>query len=506
MVQSPLMRRLMNKPVVTYVVLFVVGFAVLALVSGDRMKKQSSDPHFVLQAHAWLEGNLHIEPPWKGDDPAKVETVLLKDGRHVRGRYLQTRAWLVSNPWFEKGIREPTTKRRSLPMTRMFRTTSGEEIPAHEIQRSLGSKYYVSFPPTPALLMLPSTFIYGRRANDVVPTLLVAALILPLCFATLRKLVSAGLSARSDSENLWLSVQLSFGTVLFFVSVSGKVWFTAHVCGVALALAYANLSIGARRPILAGLMLGLATLARTPMAFMFPFFALEAIRSECGNDWFQVWRTEFFSEWKAHGKAILKKWLLFALPVLAIASIAAINNYLRFDDPIEFGHSYLAVRQQGMIETYGLFDYEYFRRNLSVAFAMLPGFSSDAPYVHISPHGMALWFTTPLFLSLLWPKLDKERSVHRALWITVACIAVPILFYQNSGWAQFGYRFSLDYTAFLILLLAISRRPLGRFMKLLIIVSVLVNLFGAITFGRYHQYYDGGDYSVVIPHHPHKAK
>ncbi len=495
----------MNKPRVTYVVLFLVGAAVLALVSGDRMNKQSSDPHFVLQADAWLNGNLHIEPPWKGDDPAKVERVLLKDGREVRGRYLQTRAWLVSNPWFETSIREPSAKRKSLPMTRLFRTTAGEDIPASDIQRSLGSKNYVSFPPTPALLMLPSTIIHGRRANDVVPTLLIAALIFPLCFSTLRRFASAGLTNRSDSENLWLSVQLSFGTVLFFVSVSGKVWFTAHVCGVALALAYANFSVGARRPILAGLMLGLATLTRTPMAFMFPFFALEAIRSECGNDWLKACRSDFAGQCKTHGKAIAKKWLYFAAPVVAIAIVAAINNYLRFDSATEFGHSYLAVRQQGMIETYGLFDYEYLRRNLSVAFAMLPGFSSEAPYVHISPHGMALWFTTPLFISLLWPKLDSGRAVHRALWITVACIAVPILFYQNSGWAQFGYRFSLDYTAFLILLLAVSRRHLGHFMKFLIVVSVLINLFGALTFGRDYKYYDGGDYSVVVPHHPHRT-
>ena len=499
------MRWLMQKPRVAYVVLFFVGAATLALVSGDRMTKQSSDPHFVLQAHAWLEGNLHIEPPWKGDDPAKVETVLLKDGREVRGRYLQTRAWLLSNPWFEEGISNPTAKRRSLPLTRMFRTTRGEDIPASDIQKSLGTKNYVSFPPTPALLMLPSTVVQGRRANDVIPTLLFAALILPLCFATLRRLTSEGISERTDSDNLWLSVQLSFGTVLFFVSVSGKVWFTAHVVGVAFALAYANFSIGARKPLLAGLMLGLATLTRTPMAFMFPFFALEAIRSECGQDWLAHWRSDFAGQWKQHGKAVLKLWVRFAIPVVAIAIVAAINNYLRFDSATEFGHSYLAVRQQGMIEAYGLFDYEYLRRNLSVAFAMLPGFTSEAPYIHISPHGMALWFTTPLFITLLWPKLGKGRSVHRAMWLTVACIAIPILFYQNSGWAQFGYRCSLDYTAFLILLLAVGRRPLGRFAKLLIVLSVAINLFGAITFGRHHQYYDGGNYSVVIPHHPHRA-
>jgi len=498
------MRWLTDKPRTAYVVLFLVGFAVLALVSGDRMHKQSADPHFVLQADAWLHGNLHIEPPWKGDDPAKVDTVLLRNGKTVRGRYLHTRAWEVSNPWFEANIRHPSARRPNLPMTRIFRTTTGDDIASGAIEKTIRTTNYVSFPPTPALLMVPSTIISGRRANDVVPTLLIAALILPLCFSTLRRLSREELTDRSDSENLWLSILLSFGTVLFFVSVSGHVWFTAHVVGVALALAYANFSIGARRPLLAGLMLGLATLTRTPMAFMFPFFALEAVRGECGNDWMASWRSDFAGQWRDHGRAIAKRWLLFAIPILIIATVAAVLNYARFDSATEFGHSYLAVRQQGMIEKYGLFDYEYLRRNLSVAFALLPGFSSEAPYIHISPHGLALWLTTPVFLYLLWPKIRSSRALHRALWLTVALIAIPILFYQNSGWAQFGYRFSLDYTVFLILLLAVGGRPITRLMKVLIVVSILVNLFGAITFNRHREYYDGGTYQVVVPHHPYR--
>jgi hypothetical protein len=36
------------------------------------------------------------------------------------------------------------------------------------------------------------------------------------------------------------------------------------------------------------------------------------------------------------------------------------------------------------------------------------------------------------------------------------------LLYQNTGWLQFGYRFSLDYVVFLVLLLAVDPRPLTR--------------------------------------------
>ena len=36
--------------------------------------------------------------------------------------------------------------------------------------------------------------------------------------------------------------------------------------------------------------------------------------------------------------------------------------------------------------------------------------------------------------------------------------ALPSLLYQNSGYIQFGYRFSLDYFVFLVLLIAIGGR------------------------------------------------
>jgi hypothetical protein len=158
------------------------------------------------------------------------------------------------------------------------------------------------------------------------------------------------------------------------------------------------------------------------------------------------------------------------------------------------------VRQQAMIEKYGLFDYEYLRRNLAVAFTLLPQIEAQSPFIHISGHGLALWVTTPLFLSLLWPKV--RGPIHATLWLTVALIAIPILCYQNSGWVQFGYRFSLDYTVFLVLLLAVGGRPLTRVARGLIVLGILVNLFGAITFARYPQFYDGGSYDVVVPHQP----
>jgi hypothetical protein len=447
--------------------LFVIGLALYSALAWDRLARPSPAPHFVYQADAWLHGRAAIDPPLIGDDWAKVETVALADGSQLRGRRLITRP--------------------------MFRALDGREVPIAQIQRSLGTTAYMSFPPLPTVIMLPSAALAGRAGNDVIPTLLVAALIPPLCLLALRRLAEAGLSRRSVADDLWLVATLAFGSVALFSAVQGKVWFTAHVVGVVLALIYAWASIEARRPVIAGLALGAAALTRTAMAFMVILFLWEAWRVHGGRTAWRVARPKLVREL---GRSVLA----FAAPVLGFAIAGMAYNYIRFGAPTEFGHTYLEVRQQAQIEQFGLASYHYLGRNLAVALTLLPELLPRPPYIQISGHGLALWVTTPILLLVLWPR-DKP-PIHRALWLSIAAVALPSLLYQNSGWVQFGYRFSLDYLVLLILLLAIGGRPLTWLVKALIIVGIAVNLFGALTFDRSWQYYrlGGNAYDVVVPH------
>ena len=75
--------------------------------------------------------------------------------------------------------------------------------------------------------------------------------------------------------------------------------------------------------------------------------------------------------------------------------------------------------------------------------------------------------------------------------VTILAVAIPGFFYQNTGWAQFGFRFSLDYTPYLVLLLAFNRRRLSWLFVVFVIFGFLVNSFGAITFGRAPEHYEG---------------
>jgi CDP-diglyceride synthetase len=102
--------------------------------------------------------------------------------------------------------------------------------------------------------------------------------------------------------------------------------------------------------------------------------------------------------------------------------------------------------------------------------------------LRVNGHGLALWVTTPVYLYCLYPR--RTAAPHLALVLTVLCVALPTLFYQNSGWLQFGYRFSNDYALFLFALLAVGGRRFGAAFLFLAAFAVAINAFGALTFGR----------------------
>ncbi len=427
--------------------LFLIALAGFAAASGTRLFGHSSDTHFVYLAQSLLKGRASLAvPPPNDNDWAKVETLELADGRKIRG------AFLVGE-------------------TDLFRTTRGERVRAPKAEiKQRSAEWYVSFPPLPAILMMPLVAISGPLTNDVVFTLVWSACNVPLLFWLLRRLSRLGYAARSEPDDLWLTGLFAFGSVYFYSSVIGQVWYTAHVVATTFAIGFCGASLEARHPALAGLCLGLATAARTPLGFLAPFFLFEA--------------------WRCRRGELLRVLARFALPAGAIGAALGAFNYARFDRIAEFGHTYLTVRWAGRIQKYGLFNYNFLPRNLAAMLVLTPKLMSYRPYVQVSWHGMSVFLTTPVLALLAWPRV--RGPLHGALWWTVLLVAGQTLFYQNDGWVQFGYRFINDYLVLLVALLAVGGRPIGRGTKALIVAGVLVNAFGAVTFGRYWQfYYDG---------------
>jgi hypothetical protein len=425
--------------------IFLVGYC---SASGSRLLHHSTDIHFSYQADMFLHRRLDLgHPPPNSNDWAEVDYLHLKDGRTVAGTFIR------SNPYH-------------------FRELGGkvERITDADIANRW-KKYYVSFPPFPTALFLPFVAAFGLGVNDVLLTIILAALAPMLLFFVLRHLAARGDSTRSEDDDLWLTAMFGFGTVFFYSSVIGQVWYTAHGVAMVLTGLFVLASFEARRPLLAGLCIGAILLTRPHVAAWSLFF--------------------FYEAWRAHGKKIpIGKLAAFGLPIIVLGGLGFAFNWARFGAFGEFGHFYLNVRWTDRIQRYGLTNFAFLSRNLSCAFTLTPRLLAKSPYFQIPRHGLSLLITTPAYLYLLWPRV--KGSLHTALWCVVAPIALAGFLYQNDGWVQFGYRFSNDFSFALMMLLAIGGRPMTRTWKVLIVVGIIVNLFGAVTFGRFSQFdYDG---------------
>lgn len=429
--------------------IFALTALVYALVLGPRAQGPSENNHYVHLAESWLNGQLAqlgARPPGYNDWACyDVELGgVCRDDAYVRPRDSQ--------------------------------------------------RWYVSFPPFPAAVILPAVALFGRDFSDPLYWAILAGLAPALLYVLLRKLREDGTSDRSARDDLLLVAVFAFGSVYFSTAVQGSVWFAAHVVASALLVLFLLFGIGARRPFWAGVMLGLCFLTR-PSTYPFAlFFLLEAMRVSRGPD--APIAPEDASVWKkmavwiagVRWSPVLRASAIFALPILAVGGVAMWMNEARFDDPFEFGHRFLMIRWRPRIEKWGLFNYHYLSKNLAVFLASLPWLSAAEPYVRISRHGLALWITSPNLLPALWPK--KVSGLMVSLFVSAGLVALLDLCYQNSGWVQFGYRFSLDYMPALIVLLALSRRRFGWGFLGLLLVAVAINTFGAITFDRAPMFYD----------------
>lgn len=449
MLRAPMNRtrlRRLGIPLAIYVVCAVIYVALL----GTRRDAPSSDNHYVHLADGFLHGRLGLV----GDPPG-------------------------TNDWacFDTELEGPCPPRRF-----SFQGAEAERY-----------RWFVSFPPFPAVVAMPAVAIYGLALNDSIFFALVAGLGPMAAYLLLRRLRRAG-SGRAEWEDLLLTTLFAFGSVYFFVAVQGTVWFAAHVVAVPLLAFYLRASVDADEPWLAGLLLGLAFMTRPTTLFLGAYFVIEALRVSRKADaqaapddasWARV--LVVFVRGTAWREA-LPRLVRFALPIVAVGLVAMAMNEARFHDPFEFGHTFLQIGWRGRIEKWGLFNYHFVGKNLGIVLASLPWLSREVPYVMVSAHGLALWVTTPALLLVLFPKRVDAR------YLAFALAAIPVvvlnLMYQNSGWLQFGYRFSLDYMPALVAMLALCGRRFGVGFVLGLVFAITVNTFGAVTFGRNNQFYD----------------
>jgi hypothetical protein len=337
---------------------------------------------------------------------------------------------------------------------------------------AIGGRIYVPFAPFPAIVLMPLVALVGPvTADQWEPGInaLLAGIDVGLCYWLV-----ARLGVRSLVDRLWLVLLFGFSTQIWWVTTRGGVWHTGHLIAALVTLAALIETFGRRRPLLLGLLVGAGFLTRAPLALAAPFFAwVVADRDRAA--WFDP-RTWPWS-----------RWTVYAVGLAPAVLFALWYNAARFGSPLESGYALASLPPFLEFERQrGLFSVSHLGTNLDYLLTHLPTLfirTANGGIEWVIPPrpdglGMSILVTSPGLLVAVWAPWRSRMAV--GLGATALAVLIPSLLYYGGGWLQYGYRYALDSIPFVMALLglAVARRGLPGWGKVLIVFGVGVNLLG----------------------------
>lgn len=328
---------------------------------------------------------------------------------------------------------------------------------------SWGGYYFVVYPPMPAILLMPFVAIFGIGFYQPLLSILLGAVNVSLAYVVLLKLF------RSTKFSVWVSILYAFGTIQWYHAEVGSSWYVAHI--VALFFLWLSLLelVTKQRLFLVGLFIGGAYLARLPTILAVTFVL--------------IFLREKFLTGESIRKIHFKSFFYLTLGLLPALIFNSLYNFLRFGRFDDLAYSLylqsqsLAIKQS--VFPHGFFSLYYIPDRIKDIFFSFPIFTAHSPFIIPSLYAMALYIVTPAFFLILFASF-KKRLAYSAL-IAVLIISIPSLVKGGNGFTQFGFRYSLDFLPFLLILTASGLQNRIRWWSiLLIMLSILINLWGVI--------------------------
>jgi hypothetical protein len=329
-------------------------------------------------------------------------------------------------------------------------------------------RWCVVYPPLPALLAVPLTLFLSTELSQVLVSRVAGGVSAGILYLALRAFGAPKLVSLAGA------VLSTLGTTLLFTSVDGRSWYAAHAVAMPFLSAAFLFAARGERALLVGACIGLAALARLPVAAAAPALALLlATRS---------------------GRPYLRELAGVAAGGAPFAALYVAYNLLRWGSIFDAGYAYLT--QGDIFFTRGLFSPFYLPRHFYAIFLEPPDLVEGTPFF-LRPDGigMSLFLTTPAFLWIFAGLRHVRRDAATAAVAIATLLALlPDILHGTVGFQQFGYRFSLDVQPFLIALAlagdarsgtAWRWRPSWLFVAV-VIVSIVINVYAMIAITRFH--------------------
>jgi hypothetical protein len=351
-------------------------------------------------------------------------------------------------------------------------------------------KYYLYWPWVPAIVYLPFVAIFGTNTPDVLISGIFGAINVFLLIVFL-KLFSKKFNVKlKESDVILLCLFWGLGTVHFYMSMVGSVWFISQIMAqtflllsVIFMLKYQTIA----GFFLSGFFYALAVYTKNDVLFF--IFFLSAI-----------WYVLCYKK----GNKNLQRIIVFFLPFVFISVLNFTYNYVRFGNIFENGIKYHRMHEyfrQNYVE-HGYFSFFYFPHNFITEVLLPPPIKSTFPFFKYEIEGFGLLWNSPLFF-LIIPFLYfvfKKNEKHKIAlkkddvilltggFLSLFFISMVIFLIMGTGWAQFASRYSLDYQLMLFVFLLysfVSLRKHKWFYPVaifLLLLSFYMNINGVLYF------------------------
>jgi hypothetical protein len=343
-------------------------------------------------------------------------------------------------------------------------------IPAtqHDLDLHNG-RYYIYWPPFPAILLMPFVALFGVGFSDILFTLALGALNVGLVAYCLRLVDQNRLIPTTSFQRGILVLSFAFGTVHMLLAPLGMVWFTSQIVAFlfgTLAFVAALRLKGFPAFFLTGVAIACAFLTRTHLILLGIWPAYYLFQNHKSAGWRRL--SAYFSS--------------AALPIMIAMISYGLYNYLRFGNALENGVSYQNIGAffQPDLQKYGLVNLHYLWTNLYYEFIFYP-----FPLSLESFMGGSLFLLSPLFFAAFLALCPSPSGTAKVLWLTAIAVLIPILLTIGTGWLTFGPRYTLDLTLPLLLLTAIGIRSWPKWLLMVLTtVAIAHYIIGVLYFIR----------------------
>ncbi len=315
-------------------------------------------------------------------------------------------------------------------------------------------RFFVSFPPFPSVLYFPLVLL-----GIPVPEGLIA-----LLFAVGGALTCYKLCISNDFSSkisFILSILMTCGSNMLFVSVTPWVWFIAqNMCFTfsVLALLFASRKQGT----LAFLFWSMAIGCRPFQIVYLPVLCMLLAKNQGYTE-------------------LIRKPYIFSGAVL-LGAFYMWLNYARFGNIFEFGHNYLPEFTEALN---GQFHISYLKENL-YSLIRLPDIAENGRLVMQRFNGMNIFLASPVFLYAVYCFFRNFKTNTALKTASVVCILLELLFttlHKTMGGWQFGNRYTNDCLPLALMIIVLSgsiEEKHSKGLMLLTLYGVLFNVVGTI--------------------------